>query len=86
MRGAQDHEGARALQEDTLRRYRRTLGEDHPESLTEAAHLALSLSELGEHDTARALDEDILQRRRQVLGEDHPQTLESKARCRRDEP
>ena len=65
------------LDEDTLARRRRVLGDDHPDTLTSANNLAADLAALGEHEQARALDEDTLTRRRRVLGDDHPDTLTS---------
>jgi hypothetical protein len=60
------------LDEDTLARRRRDLGEDHPDTLAAASNLAVSLRAAGEYQAARELDEDTLARRRRVLGEDHP--------------
>ena len=65
------------LDEDTLARRRRDLGEDHPGTLAAASNLAVSLRAAGEYQAARELDEDTLARRRRVLGEDHPDTLTS---------
>ena len=65
------------LDEDTLARRRRDLGEDHPDTLAAADGLAVSLRAVGEHQAARELGEDTLARRRRVLGEDHPDTLAS---------
>ena len=65
------------LDEDTLARRRRDLGEDHPGTLAAASNLAVSLRAAGEYQAARELDEDTLARRRRVLGEDHPDTLAS---------
>src|SRR5437764_1323658 len=59
-----------AIAEDTLTRYRRVLGEDHPVPLRLASNLAAGLCVLGEHEQARELDEDTLTRRRRVLGDD----------------
>src|SRR5207342_1707044 len=56
---------------------RQKFGDDHPDTLTSASNLALSLWWLGEFQRARALDEDTLTRRRRILGEDHPDTLTS---------
>ena len=53
---------ARALDEDTLARRRRVLGDDHPDTLTSANNLAADLRALGEHAAARELDEDTLAR------------------------
>ena len=72
-----EHERARQLDEDTLARQRRVLGDDHPDTLSSANNLAVDLRELGEHEQARQLDEDTLARRRRVLGDDHPDTLAS---------
>ena len=56
---------------------REKYGDDHPDTLTSASHLALNLSELADYRRARALDEDTLTRRRRILGENHPDTLTS---------
>jgi len=69
--------GGRELDEDTLARRRRVLGEDHPDTLLSANNLAADLHNLGEYQAARELDEDTLARYRRVLGEDHPDTLRS---------
>jgi hypothetical protein len=63
------------LNEDTLTRYRRLLGDDHPLTLTSASNLAIDLRELGEVQAAQELDEDTLARRRHLLGDDHRSTL-----------
>ena len=51
------------------------LGEDHPDTLSSAVGLSVSLRFLGDVQRARRLDEDTLARSRRVLGEDHPDTL-----------
>ena len=65
------------LDEDTLARRRRVLGENHPCSLDSANNLADDLRALGETQAARDLHEDTLTRRRRVLGKDHPNALDS---------
>ena len=67
-------QAARDLDQDTLDRRRRVLGQDHPDTLTAAHNLATDLRELGEVQAARDLDQDTLDRRRRVLGQDHPDT------------
>jgi hypothetical protein len=62
------------LDEDTLARRRRVLGEDHPDTWTSASNLVMILGRVGEYQAARELAEDILARRRRVLGEDHLDT------------
>jgi len=70
---------SRHLDEDTLTRRRRVLGQDHPDTLSSASSSAYHLRVLGEYQAARELDEDTLARRRRVLGQDHPRTLSSSA-------
>jgi tetratricopeptide repeat protein len=60
-----------------LTRYRRVLGDDHPDTLVAAHDHAVDLRASGEYEQARALDGDTLSRRRRVLGEDHSDTLAS---------
>ena len=63
------------LDEDTLARRRRVLGEDHPDTLAAAFQLVCALTELGEHHAARELNDDIIALRRRVLGDEHPKTM-----------
>jgi hypothetical protein len=74
---ASENERSRQLDEQLLHTRRRTLGEDHPDTLTAAHWLAVDLSHLGKHEHARALAENTLTRRRETLGPDHPDTLKS---------
>ncbi|MEV7891008.1 FxSxx-COOH system tetratricopeptide repeat protein [Streptomyces sp. NPDC002817] len=71
----QDHERARALDEDSLARHRRLHGEDHPGTLVSARSLAVRLWALGRHEEAVALDEKTLEVQRRVWGAEHPYTL-----------
>ena len=68
-------QAARDLDQDTLDRRRRVLGETTP--MVASAKPAGDLRELGEVQVARDLDQDTLDRRRRMLGEDHPDTLTS---------
>ena len=70
-----EQQAARELDEDTLVRRRRVLGEDHPDTLASASNLVMTLERVSEDQAARELAEDILARRRRLLGEDHPDTL-----------
>jgi hypothetical protein len=45
-------QAARDLDQDTLDRRRRVLGQDHPDTLASATNLAHDLRELGEADDA----------------------------------
>ncbi|MGH3800279.1 MAG: tetratricopeptide repeat protein, partial [Pseudonocardiaceae bacterium] len=60
-----EYETARRLNEDTLARRRRVLGEEHPDTLTSASNLRA----LGQHEAARQLDEDTETRRRRAAGD-----------------
>ncbi|MFF4277162.1 FxSxx-COOH system tetratricopeptide repeat protein [Streptomyces sp. NPDC001536] len=71
----QDHERARALDEDTLARHRRLCGDDHPDTLASAHNLAARLWALGRHEEALALREEALTGWRRVWGSEHPETL-----------
>ena len=63
---------ARDLDQDTLDRQRRILGEDHPSTLATANNLAINLRYLGDVQAARDLAQDILDRRRRGAGRGPP--------------
>ena len=68
---------ARDLDQDTLTRSRRVLGDDHPNTLSCATTLALDLYEPG-GGAGRPRPEPRHPRPlRRVLGDDHPSTLSS---------
>ncbi|WP_166682971.1 FxSxx-COOH system tetratricopeptide repeat protein [Streptomyces aquilus] len=71
----QEHERARALDEETLARRRRLHGDHDPDTLNSARNLAVRLWSLGQHEEALILDEKTLEARRRVRGADHPETL-----------
>ena len=62
------------LNQDTLARRRRILGDDHHDTLCSANSLAVDLIALSDLHAARMLTQDTLTRRRRVLGDDHPDT------------
>jgi hypothetical protein len=70
-----DSNGSLAVGEQLLDRWRSILGSDHPDTLTTASILTLTLNALGEAEPARDLVEDTLQRCRRVFGLDHPTPL-----------
>jgi hypothetical protein len=65
-------QAARYLDQDTLDRHRRILGQDNRATLRSATQLVADMRELGEVKAARGLDRDTLDRRRRLLSEDHP--------------
>jgi hypothetical protein len=58
-----------------LDRWRRTLGSDHPDTLSAAVTLSFALTQLDQAEPARQLGEDTVKRARRVLGRNHPTTL-----------
>lgn len=78
-----DPRTARPLLRRAYKLDRRRVGDDHPDTLTSANNLALTLHELGERQPARTLHADTLTRRRRVLGPGHPDTLASAANLAR---
>ncbi|KAK0487164.1 P-loop containing nucleoside triphosphate hydrolase protein [Armillaria novae-zelandiae] len=54
-------------------------GNDHPNTLTSMANLAVTYQKLGQLDKAEALEEETLKLRNKVLGELHPDTLRATA-------
>jgi hypothetical protein len=75
LRALRQAAAARTLHEDSLNRYRRIVGDGHPDTLTSVNNLAVGLCALGLPAAARTLDEDTLSRRRRILGKEHPDTL-----------
>ena len=75
---------AHELSSQAYDRWRRLLGEDHPDTLHAALGLAADLRILGEHQVAREMNEDTLARRRRVLGGDHRDTMKSAHNLARD--
>jgi tetratricopeptide (TPR) repeat protein len=69
------YQEAHDLDEDTLARSRRVLGDNHIRTLNRANALAMRLDDLGNSHAALELLEDTLRRARQVLGDDHPDTI-----------
>ena len=62
------------MDKDTLARRRRTLGDDHPDTLRSVNSLAWDPYHLGDPQAARGLNQDTLVRRRRILGDDHHDT------------
>ena len=54
-----EYKQARRLDEDTLARSRRVLGDGHPHTLRSASSLAEDLRRLGENDRADRLEQDM---------------------------
>ncbi|KAI5788600.1 hypothetical protein FPQ18DRAFT_262130 [Pyronema domesticum] len=69
---------AQELEEKVLEVRRRTLGEEHPDTLCSMQNLANTYGELGGRlKEVQELEEKVLEVRRRTLGEEHPHTLSS---------
>ncbi len=66
---------ARQRDEDTYRRMRLVVGEDHPDTLAVAGNLAISRLADGDLAGAQSMQERTVQRSRQILGDTHPNTI-----------
>ncbi|KAI5788603.1 hypothetical protein FPQ18DRAFT_262075 [Pyronema domesticum] len=67
---------AQELEEKVLEVRRRTLGEEHPDTLRGMQNLAATYAELGGRlKEVQELEEKVLEVRRRTLGEEHPDTL-----------
>ncbi|PXF61671.1 MAG: hypothetical protein C4B59_02085 [Candidatus Methanogaster sp.] len=56
---------------------RRSLGEEHPDTVTSMNNLAMMLLAQGDLAEAREIQEQVLETSRQILGDEHPNTLTS---------
>lgn len=65
------------VDQDTLERRRRVLGDDHADTLAAAHNLAIDHHALGRFAQARRLNEETFAARRRILGAEHPDTLAS---------
>ncbi|MGI5171039.1 FxSxx-COOH system tetratricopeptide repeat protein [Spirillospora sp. CA-253888] len=64
-----------AYEERAVTAYERTLGPDHPDTLTARSNLAHAHWEAGERRRTVAMFKQVLADRERVLGDDHPRTL-----------
>jgi tetratricopeptide (TPR) repeat protein len=70
-----DAQAGLELAEELLRRWRTSLGAEHPHTLTAAIRVGHALHNLGRYDEAYLLNEQTLTIRQRTLGEDDPDTL-----------
>jgi len=63
------------LEKKVLEANKRTLGEEHPDTLLSMGNLASSYSNLGRRQDAVELREKVLEAWKRTLGEEHPDTL-----------
>ena len=61
--------------EQVLEASKRSLGEEHPDTLRSMNNLAISYSDLGRRNEAVELREQVLEASKRSLGEEHPDTL-----------
>jgi hypothetical protein len=65
------------LVEQVVEVRRRTLGEEHPDTLRSMHGLSIRFSEVGRRPEALQLAEQVVETHRRTLGEEHPDTLSS---------
>ena len=65
------------LLERSLRKRRRILGAEHPDTLSSMNNLASTYRAQGRMEEALALEEEELEKSRRILGAEHPDTLSS---------
>ncbi len=65
------------LMEQVVEANKRTLGEEHPDTLGSMHNLAIRYSEVGRRQEALQLTEQVVEARKRTLGEEHPDTLRS---------
>jgi tetratricopeptide (TPR) repeat protein len=65
------------VDEDTMERRRRVLGDHHADTLAAAHNLAIDHHALGRFGQARRLNEETYRARQRILGAEHPDTLAS---------
>src|SRR5271168_3361829 len=66
---------ATELTEKVLEASQRTLGSEHPDTLTAMSNLTISYSDVGRRQEAMELREKVLEARQRTLGSEHPDTL-----------
>ncbi|KAK3170216.1 hypothetical protein OEA41_009602 [Lepraria neglecta] len=65
------------LTEQVVEANKRTLGEEHPDTLGSIHNLAIRYSEAGRRQEALRLTEQVVEANKRTLGEEHPDTLGS---------
>jgi len=58
-----------------MKKRKRLLGDDHPDTQTAIGDLALTYKEQGRLKDAEALEVFVVDKRKRLLGEEHPYTL-----------
>jgi hypothetical protein len=61
----------------TYSHWARVFGENHPDTIASAHHLAIALHRANKDEAARTLVQKVVERRRSTLGFDHPDTISS---------
>lgn len=61
----------------TLEVREKTLGKDHPDTLSAVSHLAVLLQSQEKYEAAEKMNRQALEGREKGLGKDHPDTLSS---------
>jgi tetratricopeptide (TPR) repeat protein len=70
-------EEAEAMNRQTLARYEKVLGHEHPDTLMSMNNMAAVLNSQGKYEEAETMHRQTLARREKVLGHEHADTLTS---------
>jgi tetratricopeptide (TPR) repeat protein len=71
------HEAAKTMYLRAVKRRKKALKKDYPDTLNSANSLARVLNEQDKHETAEAMYRRAAEGNEQTLGKDHPNTLRS---------
>ena len=63
------------MQREVLAARQRKLGADHPDTLTTASNLAITISKQGKYAEAEQMQREVLAAQERHLGADHPDTV-----------
>jgi hypothetical protein len=77
------YEASLALQDRVLSTRRRSLGDDHADTLDSMEAMGQLLLRMGKLKEAEQADRELLERRRRALGDDHPDTLAAEGQLAR---
>ncbi|MDR0882681.1 MAG: tetratricopeptide repeat protein, partial [Candidatus Adiutrix sp.] len=72
-----DYQGASLLYQQGLDLLTKSVGPEHPSTLTSLSNLAATYRDLGDYARALELDQKALEARERILGPEHPDTLTS---------
>ena len=67
------------MKREVLEKMQKILGDEHPNTITAIANLAITLGDQGKLEEAAAMEREVLEKRRKILGDEHPDTITAMA-------